>query len=59
MTKQPRLLPDRFQLDAASREAGRRGVAKARTALALARSGPGPQAADTEQLPVLPHPTAA
>ncbi len=36
MAPQTRLIPTSFQLDARSREAGRRGVAKARAALAEA-----------------------
>lgn len=36
MAEQPRLIPHRFHLDTASREAGRRGLAKAREALAEA-----------------------
>lgn len=36
MAAQPRLLTPTFQLDRRSREAGRRGVAKARAALAEA-----------------------
>ena len=37
MATQPRLLPHRFHLDTASRDAGRRGLAKARAALAEAQ----------------------
>ncbi len=36
MATQPRLIPTKFQLDNASREAGKRGLAKARAALAAA-----------------------
>lgn len=38
MATQPRLIPHTFHLDNASREAGKRGVAKARAALAEARA---------------------
>lgn len=34
MAEQPRLLPHEFHLDTRSRDAGRRGLAKARAALA-------------------------
>ncbi|MDZ7675869.1 MAG: hypothetical protein U5K30_12480 [Acidimicrobiales bacterium] len=36
MAEQPRLLPHSFHLDTRSRDAGRRGLAKARAALAEA-----------------------
>jgi hypothetical protein len=36
MATQTRLLPEKFQLDTRSREAGRRGLVKARAALAEA-----------------------
>ena len=38
MATQPRLIPHQFHLDTASREAGKRGLAKARAALAEANS---------------------
>lgn len=38
MATQPRLIPHQFHLDRASREAGKRGLAKARAALAEAHS---------------------
>lgn len=38
MATQPRLIPHTFHLDAASREAGKRGLAKARAALAEAHA---------------------
>lgn len=38
MATQTRLLPTSFHLDARSREAGRRGLAKARAALAEAQA---------------------
>lgn len=38
MATQTRLLPQQFHLDARSREAGRRGLAKARAALADTRA---------------------
>ncbi len=37
MATQPRLIPTKFHLDNASREAGKRGLAKARAALADAQ----------------------
>ncbi|WP_436795335.1 hypothetical protein [Actinospongicola halichondriae] len=38
MATQPRLIPTKFHLDNASREAGKRGLAKARAALAEAHA---------------------
>ncbi len=38
MATQPRLIPTAFHLDNASREAGKRGLAKARAALAAAHA---------------------
>ena len=38
MATQPRLIPHTFHLDTASRAAGKRGLAKARAALAEAHS---------------------
>ncbi len=38
MATQPRLIPTKFHLDNASREAGKRGLVKARAALAEAHA---------------------